>query len=931
MEKRLEAKTISEIGGKDGYLDILFQLDSYPFILEIKLGKEEKKLTRAIAQVVDYGLHYNTRNVIVLQFPFIESGQVVLDIENFKNQIVLQKVRGWVHTDYLDKWIEEQKFEEVFEELKSAFKEKVRKIDFNSVIKAIREIVQDLYEVIKQARTDEIFEEVAQKLELFVGLGEIEDKNKAINQVSMLASYLLFNQLLFYHIYKMKTNSHIPELKPVKSISELQEYFSQITNIDYQPIYAVNLVDKIVDRPEIIELINECIKNLLVIRAEHITQDLAGRFFHSLLPKEVAKVWAAFYTNPVAAEILARLAINEWNETILDPACGSGTLLSAAYRRKLNLAEINGVALSKAELHKKFVEEDITGIDIMPFACHLTAINLALQRLEQTTDLVRVARMDSLDLAAKLKFTEFRNKGILIEPFHETIQLTLDGEKRSIKKLGTVSPAGKGRAFYLKPVNVVIMNPPFSDRDKLPNDYVEKLKKNELGQKCGHQVNLWGYFLSLADLILEKNGRIAAVVPINLARGGATEKIRKFIIENYHIKYIVKPVVDLAFSESADFRDILLIAEKRKPKERDITKIIFLKKSIKEIEDSELQQITNFNRNYVDLKEVTYNDILTNKDNLMPLLASEYIENAFEKLNQSPVLTEFNSSLIEIGLPYRPLGLADGVFITNTSEKSRIERAFSIVSNIDQNEIKIGIKNVSQKISHFKLKKDQVLPALRTNTGIKRIQISQNEVDFILARKNEEYLLSLKRLNPKIPLPFPWNEHLEKNIIKKGFYLVIPRKIRLNSPNTYVISVFSEEKLYSAGPSLWCFISDKYTEDDLKILNLYFNSILTIIQILLYKSETLGAAYFELMKSDWNLFKVIDVNKLKKEDRETLLNLYKKISHIEFPSIIEQLKERFWARIELDKTLLKILGFSDEFEGSLPQIYDAVVEELTQV
>ncbi|MBC7092182.1 MAG: N-6 DNA methylase, partial [Nitrososphaeria archaeon] len=591
LEERIEAKTISEIGGKEGYLDILFQLDSYPFILEIKLGKEEKKLTKAIAQVVDYGLRYNTMNIIVLQFPSIESGQVVLEIENFKRQVVFQKVRGWIHTEYLEKWIEEQRFEEVFEELKNSFKERIRKIDFNSVIKAIREIVQDLYEVIKQAKTDEIFVEVAEKLELFVGLGEIEDKNKAINQVSMLASYLLFNQLLFYHIYKMKTKSNIQELKPIKSINELKNYFSQITNIDYQPIYAVNLVDKLPDRPEIVELINECIKNLLVIRAEHITQDLAGRFFHALLPKEVAKVWAAFYTNPIAAEILARLAIDKWDETILDPACGSGTLLSAAYKRKLELAEENGITLSKAELHKKFVEEDLTGIDIMPFACHLTAINLALQRLEQITDLVRVARMDSLDVAAKLKLTEFKNKGILIKPFHETIQLTLDGEKKSIKKLGTVSPAGKGAKFYLKPVNVVIMNPPFSDRDKLPKDYLDKLKKNELGQKCGHQINLWGYFLSLADLILSQNGKIAAVLPINIARGGATEKIRNLLIENYHIKYIVKPIADLAFSESADFRDILLLAEKRKPKKEDITRIIFLKKSIKKIKENELQQI----------------------------------------------------------------------------------------------------------------------------------------------------------------------------------------------------------------------------------------------------------------------------------------------------------------------------------------------------
>lgn len=44
---------------------------------------------------------------------------------------------------------------------------------------------------------------------------------------------------------------------------------------------------------------------------------------------------------------------------------------------------------------------------------------------------------------------------------------------------------------------------------------------------------------------------------------------------------------------------------------------------------------------------------------------------------------------------------------------------------------------------------------------------------------------------------------------------------------------------------------------------------------------------------------------------------------------LEQLENRFWARVELDKTILKILGFSErEINEWLPKIYDALVEEL---
>ncbi|MGC8982109.1 MAG: Eco57I restriction-modification methylase domain-containing protein, partial [Minisyncoccia bacterium] len=200
---------------------------------------------------------------------------------------------------------------------------------------------------------------------------------------------------------------------------------------------------------------------------------------------------------------------------------------------------------------------------------HLTTINLATQKLEEPTNVVRVASMDSLDLERRVLHSEFKDgEGIPIKPFAGVVQLTLLPEKEKVKKLVKrpeipLSPSGVGREFYLKPADVVIMNPPFSDREKLPKDYLRKLnEKGELGEICGHQVNLWGYFLALADLMLKPSGKVAAVVPINIARGKATEKIRNYLLENYYIKYIVKTTKDLAFSESASFRDILLVAEK---------------------------------------------------------------------------------------------------------------------------------------------------------------------------------------------------------------------------------------------------------------------------------------------------------------------------------------------------------------------------------
>ena len=51
-----------------------------------------------------------------------------------------------------------------------------------------------------------------------------------------------------------------------------------------------------------------------------------------------------------------------------------------------------------------------------------------------------------------------------------------------------------------------------------------------------------------------------------------------------------------------------------------------------------------------------------------------------------------------------------------------------------------------------------------------------------------------------------------------------------------------------------------------------------------------------------------------------------------FPSIVEQLKDRFWAREAIDRAFLKILGFNDkETEEALSFLYPALANEIEQL
>lgn len=920
--------------------DIIFQFDSISFVIEVKIGKTDIGL-KAVAQASDYARKLNTQNIIILVYPEKHRNEPITN-DTVVERIALDvEVYALVLTDY---WTESLVIKplNLFKKLKQQLITKEVKVDFKTTVELIGNYVKELNSIIYKKAKDELISEVVNKLDLFSSIGDLKDKETAEKQVKNLASYLLFNQLLFYHIYTKKDKTaSLPELDIIEDIKDIQTYFNRITKIDYQSIYRVNILGHIPKSKIVIDTLNEVIKGIKLLRAEYITQDLAGRFFHDLIPFEVRKVLAAFYTHPTAADLLAGLTIDSYDEAILDPACGSGTLLVASYKRKQDLYQKLYGYKDNMKMHKNFIENEITGIDIMPFAAHISAINLTMQNIEQETNKVRIATLDSLEMVESLKSLKFKRNGIGISPYSTSIQLTLDGiygKPIIINKKGAVSAKGKGSEFYLKPVDVVIMNPPFTAKEKMPLDMKEKLKINPLGEVCGHDINLWGYFLSLADLLLKPNGKIGAVIPINIARGKATDKVRTFLFNNYHIRYIVKPIGDLALSEGSSFRDILLIAEKRKIKNSDFTAIIFLKEKKNDLTSEQvvkiIREISNLDptrkvekktKNYeiyfVKSKEIKENGLMpylwaSKIDNIK--LVMQFMQLIRDKGNSK--LTSFNTENLREGFHTSPKGLSQIAFITDPIAKSRVSRAFLIFENEDDKYIYFKQKDT---LEAFKIEKSKVEKSFKTITGLKQIDIT-NLNDYLIRDNFKGFNKILLLSKYKNKNNFKWDT-VVKRIKGKSTYLTIFRRFNPFSPNTHLLSFYSKKKFI---PTDAVKVYKTENADESLILALFLNSTITFIQMFSNKQETTGQ-YSDIKEEDLKLFQIIDFSSLSDIEIQNLKNLFDKIKNIEFPSLLKQIEERFWARIELDKTFLKIIGFNNrEINEWLPKIYDLLLEEL---
>jgi hypothetical protein len=919
--------------------DILFQYKGISFVIEVKIGSPSISAS-ATAQAFKYARNLKTNNIIVLIFPEQIRKQTLLFSDLLNDLALKQKINVLILSEF---WTEslECSSSELFTKLKQKLEKKEVIIDFNTVVKLINEYVRNLSQVVFNYVNENLIDEVVNKLDLFSSIGEIKDLKTAQNQVMNLASFLLFNQVLFYHIFTRKNKSHsLPELDEVNEPRDLQKYFDHITEIDYKAIYKVNILGHIPNYPDILKTINDIILAIKSLRAEHITHDLAGRFFHDLIPFEVRKVLAAFYTHPNAADLLASLCIQSSEDKVIDPACGSGTLLVSSYKRKENLYKQMYGFTNHSGMHKKFIEQDITGIDLMPFAAHISTINLTMQNIEQTTNEVRLATRDSLDLARTLGGSVFSGS-IDIQSYNEVIQgdlfkLQLFEQKKIIE--GALSPEGKGEGFQLQLSDVCIMNPPFTDREKMPKYMLDKLNSNfRLNIHCGNLINLWGYFLVLGDLLLKENGILGAVIPINIARGKASEKVRNFFLENHTLKYLIKPIKDIAFSEGSILKDILFITEKTKPSNNEEIKVVYLKKSIKELKEEDVVKFTALikqNQNLIssdlDIFSITYADLIKNKNNMMRFLwASSYesykIINEFYQTINKTKIKKFPKNFVKDCFNSAGFkGLIDATFITNPmNDKNRIERALMVYAEEEhKGNLLVRIKNTSNVLH---VPKRITKKALRTLTGVKTMAIADVHDFWISSEFNDFKKLSMFSSKLKGYENFNWKE-VKKRSNDKFVHLVTAIKFDITSPNTSFLSFYSEDEFIQADVFK---IFHNVEKDEAKILCLFFNSIVGLLQFITHRQLTLAGGLCAIRETDLLDFFLIDHAKLKAKEKTFLFEVFNKLKFENFPSIIEQLENKFDGRIELDKAILQVMGYTKgEINKYLPSLYEVVLKEL---
>lgn len=238
---------------------------------------------------------------------------------------------------------------------------------------------------------------------------------------------------------------------------------------------------------------------------------LSGLYEKFLTPEEQAKE-GAYYT----PRNLAMLAVDQalltsedpLSETIFDGACGSGILLTTAYRRLLALgAASKGHTLGFAE-RGELLKRQIFGGDINPMACRVTAFSLYLSLLEglDPTDILEAQERDGTKLPS-LKDTNLAQGRTHADFF------------------------SNHHAFAGKRFSLIISNPPWAEPEGEAHTTADHWAA--LAKKPFVRRQIAGAYTLRASEFLIEGGRVCLILPIGQLLGASSASFVAHLLRLY--------------------------------------------------------------------------------------------------------------------------------------------------------------------------------------------------------------------------------------------------------------------------------------------------------------------------------------------------------------------------------------------------------------
>ncbi|MFX1507592.1 MAG: class I SAM-dependent DNA methyltransferase [Promethearchaeota archaeon] len=698
--------------------------------------------------------------------------------------------------------------------------------------------------------------------------------------ITRAAAFIIVTQIFIY-IIQMK-ESDIKRLKflPFQDNKDLQLLFDKMkSNHNYDPIFNTRVVELLPN--ESISSINQIFKEFLPFHEIQHSTDILGKIFHGMIPFDLRKFLAAYYTSNVAGEFLSYLAIKNDQVTIMDPACGSGTLLVSAYKR---IKELNG------SLEHNQILQKLYGVDISVFAAQLATINLTIQEPANTWKKNNISIIDFFRFGKDITESQLRKFDILIG------------------------------------------NPPFTRGDRLDSNYKDFLESFLRCEGITFNYNkkylgLYAYFLLGSLRLLKKNGVVAFVLPLSFINSSNMKPVLNFILSKLSFKYIITSEAQNVFSEQCTFKEILFIAQKSQNTE-PITKFVVLKTVLTR-------------KNFKPLAKIIENTTGAYEDpNIrINLLPQEFLE---KNVNLNWIVYLFNREFFSIFNLIRNLDAMSFVNELVQTPRYDVDRGLRAgISNFFYlpNKFWKILENSNDHIKIENIETDSVLeiPSYYVSSVLRKSsrykQVVPEVSDYIVIIPNND------TLEEAIKDYITWGvQKFQKSGFEKLTYKHIEkgRKIariaithELSLETSKILTYYSPNPIILSDNFIFIRTSKEYLD---KILAAYLNSSIFLLTYFVLRREKTGALG-QIFGTDMRNFFCLNPNKVTETDQKELFRIFDQfiIESSGFDTFYYQIQDAKMnenhIRFLLDKKICEILKVPD-VPSFINQVYEILSVEL---
>lgn len=404
-------------------------------------------------------------------------------------------------------------------------------------------------------------------------------RTENVTEEEVLAKFTFYNligKIIFYLTLSENLSGSLQklDLKDFKDVKQtLQNSFDAASRIDYQAVYQPYFTDKVDFSKTVNETLFKLFNAITEFDFKVLPTDVIGTILENLVPKEEKQKFGQYFTPATLANLIAFPSIQTSNDFVFDPTSGTGTFLNSFYQILNYHGNTN---------HAQLLNQ-IWGNDISHFPAILSVINLYKQRIKNQTDnFPRVMRHDYFNLEPKMK---------VVFPDSNDYQ----------KQIQQAIPM----------FDAIASNFPFIQQEDIPNDILTVFFRERFGAKqkaflkdnsfkINERSDYFTYCLYNSIRFLKKGGLLSAITSNAWLGKEYGFQFKKFLLDNFHIKYIVRSNAEHWFSDSK-VSTIFSVLQHRQSKEQ--TKFITINFKLEETFNQEnismqLKEIEDF---YIDI------------------------------------------------------------------------------------------------------------------------------------------------------------------------------------------------------------------------------------------------------------------------------------------------------------------------------------------